>query len=342
MVDSYKVGNFLVQLRNEKHLTQSQVADTLKISVKTISKWECGNGLPSIEYLPELASFYDVSVDEILNGERKRVEEKDASKPINPMVNNILCLSSIILSVLALFISLIVSLSSINGVAYIVILVVLSLLAGAVAAVSYFVNKDYRSLLLNGAICLLVSDLTLIVLSFFFVPFFRENVTMSRYVLLGFFFLSLIPSFVYFMYSFVKKTSFKGTIGWSKLIPTILCTGCAVVALMNAVFLLNSQSYGNGMSYTISILIFCIGAISSLFAIFFKKYSFVNDWVIVALLPLWLILIFALGANVIALEVIASFLYLYVYSIFGMVCFFTERKRNKNDSIKNEQNTIQD
>ena len=41
-----KIGAFIAMLRREKGYTQREVADRLELSEKTISKWECGKGLP--------------------------------------------------------------------------------------------------------------------------------------------------------------------------------------------------------------------------------------------------------------------------------------------------------
>ncbi len=41
-MDQIQIGRFIAQLRKEQNLTQRQLADTLLISDKTISKWECG------------------------------------------------------------------------------------------------------------------------------------------------------------------------------------------------------------------------------------------------------------------------------------------------------------
>ena len=45
-MDQLKIGKFIAQTRKEKGLTQRELADKLFISDKTVSKWECGNGLP--------------------------------------------------------------------------------------------------------------------------------------------------------------------------------------------------------------------------------------------------------------------------------------------------------
>lgn len=81
-MNNLKIGSFLQALRKAKGLTQAELADYFEISAKTISKWECGDSLPEIPMLKALAEYYDVTVDEILNGERgvKKEEDKNKSK----------------------------------------------------------------------------------------------------------------------------------------------------------------------------------------------------------------------------------------------------------------------
>lgn len=58
-------------LRNEKKMTQEQLAEQFYVSSRTVSRWETGSNLPDISLLVELADFYDVDVREIIDGERK-------------------------------------------------------------------------------------------------------------------------------------------------------------------------------------------------------------------------------------------------------------------------------
>lgn len=98
-MDQIKTGNFLVSLRKEKNITQQQLADILQVSVKAVSKWECGEGYPSIQSLKDLSDFYGVTVDEIINGERNKTEVKESvntsiqikeKKPLNfPILRSI-------------------------------------------------------------------------------------------------------------------------------------------------------------------------------------------------------------------------------------------------------------
>ena len=82
-MDQIKIGAFLRQLRKEKELTQEQLAEKLNVSNRTISRWETGSNMPDLSLLVEIADFYDVSIPEIIYGERKsetmNQEIKDAA-----------------------------------------------------------------------------------------------------------------------------------------------------------------------------------------------------------------------------------------------------------------------
>ena len=76
-MDQIKIGSFLKELRNEKGLTQGQLAEQFNVSVRTVSRWETAVNMPDIVLLVELAAFYDVSIPEIIDGERKSEQMKD-------------------------------------------------------------------------------------------------------------------------------------------------------------------------------------------------------------------------------------------------------------------------
>ena len=70
-MDQIKIGVFLKELRKAKGLTQEQFAEVLNVSSRTVSRWETGSNMPDISMLVEIAVFYDVSIPEIVQGERK-------------------------------------------------------------------------------------------------------------------------------------------------------------------------------------------------------------------------------------------------------------------------------
>ena len=61
----------LRRLRLEKGLTQDQLANTLGVSVQSVSRWECGNTLPDVMLLPEIARLYGVTVDDLYHEEAR-------------------------------------------------------------------------------------------------------------------------------------------------------------------------------------------------------------------------------------------------------------------------------
>ena len=74
-MDKKTMGAFLSALRKANGYTQQEVADRLNVSNKTVSKWERDEGCPEIMMLPAIAELYDVTVDELLRGERTVREE---------------------------------------------------------------------------------------------------------------------------------------------------------------------------------------------------------------------------------------------------------------------------
>jgi len=69
-MDMQKIGNFLAELRKDKNLTQEELGEQLGVTNKTVSRWENGNYLPPVEILQMLSKLYDVSINELLSGER--------------------------------------------------------------------------------------------------------------------------------------------------------------------------------------------------------------------------------------------------------------------------------
>ena len=71
-----RLADNLIRLRRGKKLTQEQLADFIGVTKASVSKWEKGQTLPDILLLPELASFFDVSVDALLGYEPQLSKEQ--------------------------------------------------------------------------------------------------------------------------------------------------------------------------------------------------------------------------------------------------------------------------
>ena len=69
-MNTYVTGAAVKQLREKRNLTQTELAEKIGVSSKTISKWETGKGLPDISLLQPLAQTLGISVIELMNGEQ--------------------------------------------------------------------------------------------------------------------------------------------------------------------------------------------------------------------------------------------------------------------------------
>lgn len=89
-MDQIKTGKFIATLRKEKDLTQEQLGEKLGVTNKTISRWENGNYMPDIEMLSLLAKEFDVSINELISGERFLEEDfkKAADNNLVMALNN--------------------------------------------------------------------------------------------------------------------------------------------------------------------------------------------------------------------------------------------------------------
>ena len=87
-MDQIKIGEFLKELRKEKGLTQEQLAYQFNVSRRSVSRWETGKNMPDISLLVEIAEFYDTSIPEIINGERKSEKMNEEVKEVAETMSN--------------------------------------------------------------------------------------------------------------------------------------------------------------------------------------------------------------------------------------------------------------
>ncbi len=69
-MDQEKIGKLIAQLRRENNLTQEALGEKIGVTNKTISRWENGNYMPDIEMLQILGREFNVSINELICGER--------------------------------------------------------------------------------------------------------------------------------------------------------------------------------------------------------------------------------------------------------------------------------
>jgi len=75
-MDQKKIGEFITKLRKEKELTQEELADKLGVSSKSVSRWETGVNMPDYSVLNSICLEFNVNVLELLNGEKKKDDNK--------------------------------------------------------------------------------------------------------------------------------------------------------------------------------------------------------------------------------------------------------------------------
>lgn len=92
-MEKEKLGAFVCELRKEKQMTQKEMAEKLGITDKAISKWERGLSYPDISMLEPIAELFDVSVMELLQGQRIQKETTLTVQEAQKMVDDSLILS---------------------------------------------------------------------------------------------------------------------------------------------------------------------------------------------------------------------------------------------------------
>ena len=63
------IGENIKNLRKRRNITQEELAEHLGISFQSVSKWERGDGYPDITMLPDLADFFNISIDELIGAD---------------------------------------------------------------------------------------------------------------------------------------------------------------------------------------------------------------------------------------------------------------------------------
>lgn len=81
-----KIGSFIASERKVKKLTQAKLAEKIFVSEKTVSKWENGKGIPDTNSLYKLCEVLEVSINELLSGE-KIIKENNGQKNDELLLN---------------------------------------------------------------------------------------------------------------------------------------------------------------------------------------------------------------------------------------------------------------
>ena len=76
-MDQIKIGKFIAACRKKKNLTQAQLAETLNITDRAVSKWETGKTMPDSAIMLELCNVLGITVNDLLSGEKISMENSN-------------------------------------------------------------------------------------------------------------------------------------------------------------------------------------------------------------------------------------------------------------------------
>ncbi len=74
-MDQKKIGIFIALLRRERGITQAELGEKIGVTNKTVSRWENGNYMPDIATMLSLCEEFEISINELLSGQRLGSDE---------------------------------------------------------------------------------------------------------------------------------------------------------------------------------------------------------------------------------------------------------------------------
>ena len=149
-----KIGKFIFELRKEKNMTQQELADKVGVTDRAISNWENGRRLPDYSILIKLCEELNISINELLYGERISKEDysEKAEKNLKFVLKNkednkkkfrkrmwIVYIITTILSILSIFL---IQLDSLRNIILFIIILSLAFIANTVNIIAIALNNN--------------------------------------------------------------------------------------------------------------------------------------------------------------------------------------------------------
>lgn len=75
-MNGLRIAENLVRLRHDRNVTQKELADFMGVTKASVSKWESGRTVPDVLLLPQIASFFGVTLDELVGYEETLSREQ--------------------------------------------------------------------------------------------------------------------------------------------------------------------------------------------------------------------------------------------------------------------------
>ncbi len=83
-----KIGSFICEQRTLHNMTQSELAVRLDVTEKDVSDWESGISSPDVSLLSKISDLLEVTIDELLNGERKNASAQNCKSIVTSSVRS--------------------------------------------------------------------------------------------------------------------------------------------------------------------------------------------------------------------------------------------------------------
>lgn len=153
-MDIVKMGKFLKELRKEKGLTQEQLGEKIGVTNKTVSRWENGNYMPPVECLEMLSDIYQISINEIVAGERvveekiKEIAEENISSVLkdlqkeNQKFENRMIIILVVTTLLAIAILILLPLDSFKNILIFIMVIIMTFITNTLNIVAMVAKKE--------------------------------------------------------------------------------------------------------------------------------------------------------------------------------------------------------
>ena len=84
-----KIGEKIIECRRQQGITQDDLAQYMGVSKASVSKWETSTSYPDITLLPRIASYFSITVDELL-GYEPQMSKRQIRSSIQQLSQNFL------------------------------------------------------------------------------------------------------------------------------------------------------------------------------------------------------------------------------------------------------------
>lgn len=121
------LGEKIITMRNEKNLSQEQLAEKLNVTRQTISNWENGKFYPDIDSLVNLSKYFNVSLDDLLSYDEKVLDYLKDSTDIVKSNKNILY--AILLNILVIIVFIVIGILFDESISIIIIIFTISVIS---------------------------------------------------------------------------------------------------------------------------------------------------------------------------------------------------------------------